>query len=520
MSKSLPTSARAILNELGGDAKAARTNPTIPRRVLLGGGTLAAVGAAVGTTLAGGAKPRTAVVPPADLSGLPVFDITEAPFNADPTGGTDATGAIVAAIAAAGANGRIYAPSGTYLITGAANNNGPIVFVSSGLLEGAGGASSSGTAATTFKCGDATAGIVLNGNGAASNFTVDGNHVATTPLQRGLQAGAGCYGTFTNITVIDSAQDGWTIISSQNDAYYSCASVGSARDNLYIDGGAGGLDFFHWNDSQCGRYGIHGDGLIDGTAGTYITTTEAVRFWGGITEGGGFAGFGESGGGVSRIYLAHAIDWAFPHMNVVGTKASGPTVAIDQATCYAIDFSHSLIWANTSYTAPGYACIEIAGGSGYGGDIIVDGAYFVAGDTSIYVTQGAPTIFATSIMDHTKNGPIGGGSCPDINSLLIGTTGPWILASLGAGWLGSLHYRIDGLGRVEFKGRIIGPSGQVACTLPKGLYPVTDPQLLAIMGTGIGTVAISSDNGQVTPTEVSGDATKGVVFDGLSFPTT
>jgi hypothetical protein len=519
MKSDLPVSARAILSQFAEDDPPLARRPLasrFPRRALLGGGTVAAVGATIGYALQGGA----ATTPAADLSGLPVVNIAAAPFNADPTGATDSTAAILAAIAAAGPTGRIYAPVGTFLILGASNNDGPIVFDGDGVFEGAGcrwsGTDAARSAATTFKCGDQTAGIVLNGAGVSTNFTVDGNHVATTPLQRGLQGGAGSFGTFTNIAVINSAQDGWTIISAQNDSYYSCVSHGNARDNLYIDGGAGGLDFYHWNDSSCGRYGIRSDGLIAGGLGSYGQHTEAIRFWGGISEVGNFLGITQASG-VSRIHLRQAIDWAFPYMNIYGAAMSGPAMYVDQSSCYRINLSHALIWSNRSLLdgSPGHACVEIDGGAGFGGDVICDGTYFVGGDTSIYITQGKPMVSAAGMLDYTTNGPVAGSGVQPIDTLLAGRTGKWQKAALNVSWSGYLGYRTSGFGRTELRGTIYGPNGSVATTLPAGYRPVIDSKFVAPMGTGVGVLAIGAD-GHISPTQEGGQSQSGISLDGLS----
>ncbi|HEY1828201.1 MAG TPA: glycosyl hydrolase family 28-related protein [Acidimicrobiales bacterium] len=544
-------SARSILDQYeGAPSVTTTTTPPgpgrFPRRALLGGGTLAAAGITIGTALAGGASKFT---PAADLSGLPVVNITDAPFKADPTGSADSTKAIVAAIAAAGTNGRVYAPAGTYLISSRQNGGSAIVFTGDGVFEGAGRQwSNPNQAATTFRCTDAAAGFVFNGSGVVANFTVDGAGVAKTPLQRGTQSDAAPFGTFMQVAVINSAQDGWTIISSQNDSYYNCVSHGSARDNLYIDGGAGGLDFFHWSDSSSGRYGIHSDGLITGLVGSYADHTEAIRFWGGASEVGSLLGLVPAPG-VSRIYLRHAVDWAFPTMNIYGLSMSGPTVHIDQGTCYAINLSDALIWANKSLlgASPGHACIQIDGTAGFGGDVMLNGTYCVEGDTSVYIASGTPTVSAVGLLDHTTNGPVGAPGLPEVNSLLMGRTGPWLTASLLSGWTGSAAYRFTSLGEVEMKGAISGPSGTPAFTVPAGYRPPKAMTLLALMGAGVGSVSVTTP-GTVTPTLLAGvtagpmtpsqtsDATtpgtvtptqapavvsaQAVTLDGLSYPTT
>ena len=140
------------------------------------------------------------------------------------------------------------------MITGGANQQQPITIDGDGVFEGAGSRWDGGTSTgTTFVCGDSTAGILLNGSGYCANFTVDANNVATTPFWRGTETDAGSFGTFMSIAVVNSAQDGWTIISSQNDSYYSCVSHGSARDNLYIDGGRAASTSTTGTISSCGR---------------------------------------------------------------------------------------------------------------------------------------------------------------------------------------------------------------------------------------------------------------------------
>jgi hypothetical protein len=462
-------------------------------------------------SLIGGGRPKA--VPVADVSGLPVINITSSPFNADPSGNTDSTAAIVAAIAAAGKTGRIYAPEGVYLITGGQNDGGPITFSGAGTFEGAGAALAS-TASTVFRCGDTRAGFLFTGNGLVANFTIDGNSVATTPMQRGEETGGGSFGTFMNVAVINSAQDGWTIISAQNDSYYSCLSQGSARDNLYIDGGAGGLDFFHWHDAANGRFGIRSDGAIEGMGGTYGGMVECVRFWGGITEGGAI-------NPTSRIFLRHAVDWSFPYMNIVGIGCQGPTVTIDQSTCYDVDLSNTRIWANKTNggASPGFAGVAIDGHATYGGEFYFDNAYFVEGDTSIYVASAAPFLSAAGIMDHTINGPMAANGVQDINTLLLRRVGAWQTAALGSGWQGAVEFRSSGFGRTEFKGTMTGPTGTSAFTLPVGYRPMANATLVAAIGAGVGSVAVAASSGNVTVAQGSGQSSAGVSLDGLSVAT-
>ena len=219
--------------------------------------------------------------------------------------------------------------------------------------------------------------------------------------------------------------------------------------------------------------------------------------------------------------LRSAVDWAFPCMNIYGSEMSGPAVHIDQGSCYAINLSDALIWSGRSGASPGHAGVQIDGAPGYGGDINLSGTYFVSGDSSVYVATGSPTINANGMVDHTTNGPVAAAGLPDIYSQLVGLTGPWFAATLRGGWTGNAHYRIDGLSRVELRGRITGPSGVAAFALPKGYYATASPPaLMALMGQGVGSIAINNGNGNVTPTQASGDTAKGVGLDGISFPTT
>jgi hypothetical protein len=458
-----------------------------------------------------------AQAPASDLTGLPVMNITSAPFNADPTGKSDSTAAILAAVAAAQSVGIVFAPAGVYLMKGASNGGHPITIAGSCQLIGQGGRAS--LPGTTFLCGDATAGLVLNGSALYQGFLVNGGGIATLPLQRGLSSGAGAYAEFNDVWVINSAQDGWTIISSQNDSYYSCGSDSSARDNLYIDGGAGGLDFFHWEEANAGRYGVHGDALITGAPESYVTWTETVRFWSGIFDA-------VAGGvpGVSKLYLRSAKDWAFPKVNVIGMTCSGPAVDIDQSTCSGIDFGGAYFWAATTSGGanPGHACIQVSGTNPTPQIVAVrtDGAYFVAGDTSVYVETADANISAANWMaDLSVNGPVAAGGLAGIDTMLKGRTGEWQVATPATGWTGSLGYRIGPNSRVEFKGDLAGPSGTTAFTLPAGYRPVVDNFLMVVMPTGMGFAAIET-SGAVVPVQISGQTAQGVYCDGLTFPTT
>jgi hypothetical protein len=488
------------------------TVKTFHRRSFLAGGSALAAG----YTLFG-ASDAGAQTPPTDLTGLPVINITASPFNADPTGAKDSTAAILAAIAASGSSGIIFAPAGVYVITGGANGGQPIAFSGSCQLIGEGGRASD--AGTTFLCGDTTAGLLLNGSALYQGFLVHGAGVATLPLQRGTAGGGGAYGVFNDVWVTNSAQDGWTIIGTQNDAYYSCGSDSSARDNLYIDGGAGGLDFFHWQEANSGRYGLHADALIPGAPGSYGSYTESVRFWSGI-----FDAVSGSYACVSKVYLRHAKDYAFPKVNIIGTACTGPTVDIDQSSCLGIDFDGAFIWSKltTGGANPGHACIQVSGSNTAPQIISVrtDGVYFVAGDTSVYVETAGASISALNWMaDLTTNGPAAASGLPGIDTMLKGRTGKWQIAANNSGWSGAVAYRFGSDGRVEFKGTVSGPSGSTAFTLPAGYRPPAIAYLMVVMPTGVGVAAVEP-SGAVVVAQISGSTSQGVYFDGLSCPVT
>src|SRR5436305_10256323 len=98
-------------------------------------------------------------------------------FGAVGDGNTDDTAALNSALQAAGTAGGVIAPAGTYAISG-------LVTVPPGVnLSGVGNGQT--TAATTFKCTAASAGVAIQGSGGGCrDFQIDGTHVATLPLQR------------------------------------------------------------------------------------------------------------------------------------------------------------------------------------------------------------------------------------------------------------------------------------------------------------------------------------------------
>lgn len=260
-----------------------------------------------------------------DASGGSGSIFTVAAPSADNTGATDTP--ILAAALAAGTP--IIMHPGVYFI------NALITHANDQPFAGSGGGRSGASGGTVIRVatGHASAAVLLNGTGPVRDFLVDGNSVASAPLQRGLTSGAGSYGRFDNIWVTGSTADGFTIMSPQNDKYYSCGSFLNGRDNLYIDGGAGGLEFWGWQDFSATRYGIHLDGL-QVILGGYYDHVQNIRFYGGITEQGG-------GTPTSRVYMRHAVDISFPEMNISGLGCTGPCVDLDVGSCFAIDLSNS-----------------------------------------------------------------------------------------------------------------------------------------------------------------------------------
>ena len=430
------------------------------------------------------------------------------------TFGKDNTAAILSAISAAAGTGRLYAPPGTFMIRGGANGGAPIEFTGAVGLLGAGvNTSGSEGSNTVFFCVDATAGLLVTGSGAFQGFQVHGNNVATAPLQNGklvsnvAQASSGA--TFTSVWVSDSAGNGWTIYGAQNNSYRDCRARLNKGDGVYIDGGAGGLHFWHWEESDNAGYGVHGNNTTTGGTGTYVDHTEDIHFYSGICDG-------SSATGVGKMYLKGATNWSFPALSLVGNSSmTGPTVVLDQSSGYGLDFSGCWVWGNSF---PGIKVINSPTGSTPRTYLITDGVQWHNSATSVSIT-GSPGSNRYSgrgwMYDLPTAGPTGG---PDGDTLIIGRTGPWITPSFGSGWSSQgIVYRINSDGVVEFKGSNTSSTGTATYlfTLDPGYRPDHTLKLPVQVNTGVTYLTIASD-GTVTATGVG--LLQQIFLDGLSFP--
>jgi hypothetical protein len=153
---------------------------------------------------------------------------------------------INAAITAAGSAGCVSLQPGTYATD-------QMLIIPDGVtLRGAGGSHQLGS--TTIRCTAAGAGVTFNGRGGPNfGVRIDGNAIATQPWI----VGAGLDRTFINVSVANSAQDGLTVNSTQNTNFVGCGADGSARDNIVLDLGCGGLLFERFESNAAGRYPLH-----------------------------------------------------------------------------------------------------------------------------------------------------------------------------------------------------------------------------------------------------------------------
>lgn len=176
----------------------------------------------------------------------------------DPTGASDSSSALLAAIAAAealeGGGGIVDLGPGNIkvasLITAAAVVG----------IEGAGN-SLSGTYGTRILCSAAAAGLLLNvaSGGIYKGFRVDGDSVATSGgqgccMQIGTYPTEGAQATFLGVDVTNGAMDNVHVVGAQNHAFFGCSNQDAAQDNLVLDYGCGGLAFYRYESYGAGRY--------------------------------------------------------------------------------------------------------------------------------------------------------------------------------------------------------------------------------------------------------------------------
>jgi hypothetical protein len=425
--------------------------------------------------------------------------------------GTDDTGAILLAVAAAGWLDTVYAPAGIYTIRGASNTSGDtgggkqIHLPSRGGLLGQGGKhdveAPHSRANTTFLCADANAGLMFSGQARFEGFLVDGNNIATLPLKSsptagpnvvevpggpvptgGVPTGVGTgtssgngtqYALFIDVWVKRSAGDGWSVFASQNLAFYDCGSTDNARDGVYFDMGTGGHDFFNFYERGSLRYGISGDNKIPG--GGFVYLPGDIQFFGGVLD------THPTRRGVSKVHMGPSLEWGFFDMDIVGTNLSGPTMELVQT----LDMNHRIhrcrIWATPTGGTPGNACIKISGTAERTGVqqlfLKTDGCSFLSGDCSVLVTEanGVNQYFSRGwVVDATTRGPqVDGSGLPDANVMLQGRTGRWQTASLVAPWTGTVRYRVMAEGWVQLEGSaqsLLGTGGRMF-VLPTGYRP-------------------------------------------------
>lgn len=445
--------------------------------------------------------------------------------------GTDDTTKIqntINALVSAGANGVVFVPPGIYTITSQLQINPGSTSYQIGLV-GAGGrcVPNVSAAATVFLCANAGAGLLVNGWGSSRGFLCHGNNIATAPLVNGVLTGGiatnGCsYCTFADVWSTASAGNGWGIFGCQNNSYWDCGTTNNAGDGLYIDGGAGGEEFWRFHESGSRQYGVHGD-IHDDAAGGYLTFTGNVHFFGGelISDG-------TTSRGVSKIYNRGGQDWKFLDMVIRGDNLSGPTVDLGQGAAfgsYGLDFSGCFISATPTGNNPGLACIQISEGPFLNAKYLfakMDRIRFLAGDTSVYIAA-ANGYYRYSgigwIFDNTTHGPVGASNINGIDTLLEGRTGAWQSASLAASWSGTVKYRIRSDGQIELKGSAVWSSGAAATifTLPTGYRPTSgSPRITAVRSDGVKYVTVDT-GGNVGTTTTGGALT--VYLDGVCFPT-
>jgi hypothetical protein len=476
----------------------------------------------------------TRIIAVVDTSSVTVADAASTSVtNAVFTYGSDDTAAIVAVIAAAGDTGTVFLPGGIYTILGASNGGQPILHDGRGGILGCGGKLVPSFDAfwmsnSVLLCCDATAGLVANGCARYESFMCDGNHIATTPLQNGIVANntvatAGSNATFIDVWARLAANTGWAIYGARENTYYDCGSCDNRREGLHIDGGAEGLDFFHFHERGNPGYGIHGDDLIAAVGGA-TAPTRRIRFYSGLCDGA--AGAPPRG---PKLYLRNAEDWRFPEMIFVGLGDEGATIDLDQSQGSGIDLSDCWVFAPSRNTNPGFACIEVNGNAppdATGMFLKTDGCHFTQADNSVSVKgdKGGYTYAAVDgWWDETKFGPVAAAGLPAVDTLFAGRTGGWQTAAVLAPWSGNVTYRFMGEGWVECRGtaQYSGTGSGPLFTLPMGYRPDGSTRRLPVVASsGAGVLTITT-GGDVVPSPVglaAFPANTTVYLDGAKFP--
>jgi hypothetical protein len=436
-------------------------------------------------------------------------------YGAVGNGTTDDTSAIQSAVTAAAAvGGIVFAPAGSYKITSQIEFSGSVSLVGEGPKT-----ADTGDGATVFLCAAAGAGILITGCGTYRDFQCDGTSTATAPLQHGKLVGGVAQATrgatFICVWASNSAAAGWRIYGALDASYHDCRARINAGDGLYIDGGAGRLHFWHWEESENGGIGVHADGAITGGTGTYVDHTEDIHFFSGICDGSS-----STNPGTGKISLAKATNWSFPDHSIVGnTNTSGPTVVLDQSSGYGLDFSGCWFWANTNSSLP---AIKVNGTGPSSGTprtfLLVNDAQFHDATVTIVGSPGINRFIGRSWM-YDNAAPVGPSGGPAADTLLIGRTGAWVTPTYASGWSSQgIKYRINADGVVQFMGSVTAGSltASQLFTLGLGYRPDHTVELPIQNGSGSTYVTITAAGVVSTPNPgLFGQ----VWMDGASFPT-
>jgi hypothetical protein len=456
--------------------------------------------------------------------------------NAEFSYGTDDTAAIVAAINAAGDDGVVYFSGGIYTILGASNGHQPIELSGRGGMRGRGGTMVPNAGVgyrdpnTVILCADADAGLLLNGTARYESFMCDGNNIATSPLRLGtVTAGvvtkAPSEATFIDVWVTLSLGNGWEIYGAQSCSFHACGSKDNALDGVHIDGGSSNLRFVHLEEYGNNQYGIHGDQHVQAMGGGTKATT-GMRFYSGLCDGAG-----SIQKTVSKVYLRGAVDWRFPELIMVASNF-GPTVDLDQSSCYGIDLSDCrIIGGGQDSTDPeaNDVGIQITGNAPdnvVGTFLDVGGCKFTQAVNSISVL-GDPKGYRYAAVDGWWDSSSAGAATldtlPAIDSMFPGRTGDWRTASVLAPWSGTVTYRIMGEDWVQLSGAVTysGSGTGPVFVLPTGYraesggfqVPVPTsaaPGVVSVAATGEVSVAPAGPAPYTANTSVS--------LDGVSFP--
>jgi hypothetical protein len=114
---------------------------------------------------------------------------------------------------------------------------------------------------TEFKAQNAAATMTFGGltsangqrGGKSGHFRINANSLATQPFY----VGRSVHRMFEQISIDDSAQDGFTLEEGQNNIFMGVNVAGSSRHDFMIDKGAGGNAFFRCQSDAPGEYSVY-----------------------------------------------------------------------------------------------------------------------------------------------------------------------------------------------------------------------------------------------------------------------